>query len=162
MATDWIQALATLGLLIVSGALVFQLREMRNSRRKADATMHLREWHSPEVKKAREYIYTQELPDDPSQLSPKEFKEIVKKIHPAIATMNNLGYLVEKQIIDRNVVMAMSWSVFIRCGRKLKPYVQQLEELAGGEYYLQYFKALVKRAEKYKAKNFPEVEVKIY
>lgn len=158
---DWtaVGALATIAMaLVVLVAAILalkQLREMSKARSLSVITGMFDRLSTQQARKDRWFIYD-ELPEcsDAAIEDPK----IGDRAYRVCGMLDNLAYLVSKELVPPQEVFGLYGDLFIRCWRKLQPYVDdkrwRLGEAEKPQKYRS-FEQVAKQAERWYRHRYP-------
>lgn len=125
-------ATAVGGVIVVVG-LLFALRELRalaNAQRFVGAQEFFQ--LLDDTQSAREYVY-QELPQSPEGLRSLTRDEI-KRAERAVNALNRIAYLLDHDLVPRDIVFRMTHTMIIRLVFCLGPFIAWREEVLGSRW----------------------------
>lgn len=162
---DWLVLVETIVLAITFVALIIQLRlqgrdihEQINANQVSTFLEISKILSTDDARKDREYIYC-DMPDiSEKRLLPKEDWAKANRVW---TSFDHVGLLIERGLINEEIVMEEWCETIIKCWDKLKDYINQQREMRGGRYQ-KYFELLTTRAREYHKKHYPNEQIKYF
>ena len=120
------------GITIIIGVILAlrELNAMANSQRFSGAQEYYRLLE--EAREAREYVY-HSLPTATEELE-KLSRDEVKKAESVVNFLNKIVYLLDRNLLPKDIVFRMTHSMFIRLIYRLEPFIRWREQRLGARW----------------------------
>ena len=153
-----IQSVSTLAAIIALLLIWVQLKYQNKQMKYQALTQLHQELIGHTIQKALRFIFSSE----PNDIAHPRSEEDLERIELVLNTYDLIGFRVKQDLLPRDDTLKTEWMLLLPLGLKLQEFIGCEKVLRGGAPYKAHFEWLVKMAEEFKAKNYPNCNIRAF